>query len=303
MVIKSANINNLLETKQIDSLIQEWSANKRQTVTDQDSITFPKRFFPNYSVHFHSTECAVLYHNGLCVTPLPPQPNYVKPTHQNNFHICGIILHSQTTDYGIYSVYRTQTADPCQIFSYQWETDHIIIGGDFNIHHPFWGSNKANSISNEFLDTLTQSNLQILNSPTPTRLDPRFKTLSCIDLTLTSHNIPLPNWQVDQIHHDPDISDHFHIYITIPLKTNYDEMIYHTTWNLSSNTKWKKYHKDLSESIKSYSPSNNPTTHATEITSMIYNTAISTISFRKFIKRTNRGSTENSKPYKKQLNA
>ena len=98
--IKCQKLNHLLETKQIDILLlQEWSAIKRCRV--QDSEVFPKKFFPNYHTHFNSTETAILYHTGLCVTPLNTPTDYLKPTHQDNFHICGIILHSQTNDHGI----------------------------------------------------------------------------------------------------------------------------------------------------------------------------------------------------------
>ena len=133
---KCQQLNSLLESKQIDIvLLQEWSAVKRVRLEDPDSKIFPRKYFPNYFVHFHSTETAVLYHKGLCVTPLNLPPDYLNPEHRLNFHICGIILHFQTTDYGIYSVYRPQKADPNQIFSYPFESDHTIIGGDFNIHH------------------------------------------------------------------------------------------------------------------------------------------------------------------------
>ena len=142
---------------------------------------FPQKFFPNYLVHFHSTETAVLYHKGLCVTPLSPQDNYLKTNHRDNFHICGIILHSQTSDYGIYSVYRPQKADPNQIFQYQFETDRKYWG-DFNIHHPLWGSDRNSKQSSDFLNCPTQSN-QNFKPTNSTRLDPRNSTLTCIDIT------------------------------------------------------------------------------------------------------------------------
>ena len=133
---KCQQLNTLIESKQIDVvLLQEWSAVKRVQLNDSDSKIFPRKFFPNHFAHFLSTETAILYHKGLCVTPLNSPPEYLHPDHRLNFHICGIILHSQTTDYGIYSVYRPKKADPNQIFSYIWD-DNILIGGDFSIRHP-----------------------------------------------------------------------------------------------------------------------------------------------------------------------
>ena len=210
--LKCHHLNKILESKHIDVvLLQEWSAIKRCEINNTDSEVFPLKYFPNYLVHFHSTETAILYHKDLCVTTLNTQPNYLKPNHRLNFHTCGIILHSQTTDYGIYSVYRPQKADPNQIFQYQFETDHILIGGDFNIHHPIWGSNKACKNGTNFLKLVTESNFKILNQQTPTRIDPRNNTLTSIDLSLSSHNLRNISWKVNQTNHNPKISDHFQI--------------------------------------------------------------------------------------------
>ena len=122
---KCTKLNNILQSKQIDIvLLQEWCATKRESVvaiseTDSDSdnlVTnqtgFPSKYFPEYNAHFHSTECAILYHRDLAVTPLEKNTEYYLKNHRKNFHICGIILHSGHTDYGIYSVYRPQNADP-----------------------------------------------------------------------------------------------------------------------------------------------------------------------------------------------
>ena len=251
---KCLHLNHLLDSKQIDIvLLQEWSATKHQPVQSNTNI-FPQKFFPNYSVHFHSTECAILYHNGLCVTPLSLPPNYLKPDHRQNFHICGILLHSQSTEYAIYSVYRPQKANVSQLFSYPFESDHIIIGGDFNIHHPIWGSKNACKNGNTFLNLLTNSNLKLINLQTPTRLDPHNGTLTCIDLTLSSHNISNINWRVNHSQHNPQISDHFEIIFSIPLKPNITDNIYHSTWNLSSKNKWNKYKKSLNNSLTNFQP-------------------------------------------------
>ena len=282
---KCSQLNSLIETKQIDIvLLQEWSANKRSKVTEKENICFPKNFFPNYSAHFHSTECAILYHKGLCITPLPPQEEYLHPNHRKNFHICGILLHSQTTDYAIYSVYRPQSADPNQLFKYNFDSDHVILGGDFNIHHPLWGSDNANKKGSNFVNMLTVSKFQLLNSQTPTRIDPKNDTLSCIDLSLASHNISNIKWKVDHNNHNPQTSDHYHIYINVPLKSQHDETIYHTTWNLSSKRKWSKFQNMINQQFSTFAPPIDPSDHANKINSMIYDTAINTIGYRNYIK-------------------
>ena len=281
---KCHKLNKLLEDRQIDvALLQEWSATKRQKIT-KETNTFPENYFPNYTAHFHSTECAILYHNGLTVTPLPLPSDYLNPNHRNNFHICGIILHSQTTDYGIYSVYKPQKAQATQIFKYQFETDHIIIGGDFNIHHPLWGDSHSCRQGNDFLNSLTASNLTLQNSQTPTRLDPRSGTLTSIDLTLTSFNISNIKWRADHCNHDPSLSDHFLIFFNIPLNSHENETTYHSTWNLSSKTKWKKFKNQLHKNLNNLTNLNNASDFAEQLNSIIYDTAISTIGYRKYIR-------------------
>ena len=99
---KCYQLNKLIETKQIDTvLLQEWSATKLHVVPQEEKNIFPEKYFPNYLVHFHSTECAILFHNGLCVTPLS-LPNLSSTHHRSTS-----ILRNNSTfpgfDYGILS--------------------------------------------------------------------------------------------------------------------------------------------------------------------------------------------------------
>ena len=210
--------------------------------------------------------------------------DYYLDDHRQNFHICGIILHSEHTDYGIYSVYRPQSADPTQIFSYPFECDKYIIGGDFNIHHELWGSKHSSSKGTQFVNVLNQSNLNLLNKQTPTREDPSTFTQSAIDLTLVTTNIPKVDWSVHQHNHNPSFSDHFNIFISVPLNSHPDDKIYHSTWNLCSNTKWKKFRNKLESNLKKPFQTTDPNKQAQSITHTIYNTAISTIGYRKYLR-------------------
>ncbi|GFX62285.1 RNase H domain-containing protein [Trichonephila clavipes] len=44
----------------------------------------------------------------------------------------------------------------------------MIIFGDFNLHHPMWGSDHISRYSNEFVEWITDSNLVLLNTTVPT---------------------------------------------------------------------------------------------------------------------------------------
>ena len=122
-------INQQLISRKIDVvLLQEWCATVRRNVEDESVPNsdpqhhefphFPVEYFPDYKVHFNSTECAILYHQDLSVTPIPYESDYHCYAHRCNFHVCGIVLHTKHCDYSIYSAYRPQIADPTQIFNF-----------------------------------------------------------------------------------------------------------------------------------------------------------------------------------------
>ncbi|GFU51499.1 reverse transcriptase domain-containing protein [Trichonephila clavipes] len=64
----------------------------------------------------------------------------------------------------------------------------MIIFGDFNLHHPMWGSDHISRYSNEFVEWITDSNLVLLNTTVPTYRSSADAT-SLIDLTVCSSSI------------------------------------------------------------------------------------------------------------------
>ncbi|GBN26058.1 hypothetical protein AVEN_122817-1 [Araneus ventricosus] len=44
----------------------------------------------------------------------------------------------------------------------------VFIFGDFNLHHPLWGSDKSSPLSNDFVEWLQNSSFVLLNSSNPT---------------------------------------------------------------------------------------------------------------------------------------
>ncbi|GFW12112.1 putative RNA-directed DNA polymerase from transposon BS [Trichonephila clavipes] len=63
----------------------------------------------------------------------------------------------------------------------------MIIFGDFNLHHPMWGSDHISRYSNEFVEWINDSNL-VLNTTVPTYRSSADAT-SLIDLTVCSSSI------------------------------------------------------------------------------------------------------------------
>ncbi|GFX21393.1 putative RNA-directed DNA polymerase from transposon X-element [Trichonephila clavipes] len=64
----------------------------------------------------------------------------------------------------------------------------MIIFGDFNLHHPMWGSDHISRYSNEFVEWITDSNLVLLNTTVPTYRSSADAT-SLIDLTVCSSSM------------------------------------------------------------------------------------------------------------------
>ncbi|GFV70830.1 RNA-directed DNA polymerase from mobile element jockey [Trichonephila clavipes] len=64
----------------------------------------------------------------------------------------------------------------------------MIIFGDFNLHHPMWGSDHISRYSDEFVEWITDSNLVLLNTTVPTYRSSADAT-SLLDLTVCSSSI------------------------------------------------------------------------------------------------------------------
>ena len=107
---KCQHLNSLIETKQIDVvLLQEWSAIKRCQLKDLE--VFPTKYFPNYSVHFHSTETA-MYTTKAFVSPLylPNQTTSSKVTDKTSTFVAfSSTPKLLTTQYILYTGPKTRT--------------------------------------------------------------------------------------------------------------------------------------------------------------------------------------------------
>ena len=95
-----------------------------------------------------------------------------------------------------------------------------VLMGDFNAHHPLWGSSSSNSRGNDLQEIFSLRNLCVLNDGTKTFVHCYHQTATSIDLTVVDPSIVLDfEWSVlDDLHG----SDHYPILLKSTLKEEED---------------------------------------------------------------------------------
>lgn len=128
---------------------------------------------------------------------------------------------------------------------------HSLISGDFNSHHPLWGTVGHSRFSNEsgisLFNFITQSSHHTLLTPKGLRtfFDRRHGTYSTLDLTLGSGNFS----QIGFIQSGPGIGgDHFPIIHKFNFSPTTETMQNQRKWNLR-NINWGTYMKTINETI------------------------------------------------------
>lgn len=104
---------------------------------------------------------------------------------------------------------------------------HLLIGGDINAKHPFWGNSAECYSGRAFATWLTSSDLTLLNNGSPTYHRPP-DYYSALDITLVSPGVSL-HWGVQP---DTWSSDHYPIFLT-PINRSPTSTRRHriTNWN------------------------------------------------------------------------
>ncbi len=157
-------------------------------------------------------------------------------------------MHTKKGSIGLYSVYRPNPkSDPNQIFEYKLIGDKIIIGGDFNLHHDLWGSNKNTKQSRDFVNHLLTTEYKILNNNSPTYRSATTNNESNIDLTLISNNLKSENWK-SVCHNKFKFFDHYLIHFKIKLDIKHGYNYRRKAWKLHSK-KWPKFTSNLDKNI------------------------------------------------------
>lgn len=107
-----------------------------------------------------------------------------------------------------------------RIFAILKKSDHFLLIGDFNAHHPLWGSRRPSSAGTILSSVLEDHNCIVLNSevPTPTYISPPPRSSSVLDLAIASPGVtPLCLLRVGE---DPMGSDHRPIHVALSLSAD-----------------------------------------------------------------------------------
>lgn len=120
----------------------------------------------------------------------------------------------------------------------------FILVGDFNAHSPLWDARKRSNQTGRAIERILESqNVDILNRvDTPTYIDNRTGTTSCLDLCLISSNLSI----LAELERDIDLgSDHFPIQCTFGFTGVKSDIATSKRWKLQQ-ADWKKWSRSLS---------------------------------------------------------
>ncbi|GBM18140.1 hypothetical protein AVEN_75548-1 [Araneus ventricosus] len=132
----------------------------------------------------------------------------------------------------------------------------LFIFGDFNLHHPFWGSNRSSPLSNDFVEWLQNSSFILLNSSNPIYAAYTGSAF-LLDLSICSASIShAVNCYVSESNFE---SDHYPVTITWSILDHTPKKIKSIDWNrimsnsatvLTTNTRLNALTSKISEVIR-----------------------------------------------------
>lgn len=108
-------------------------------------------------------------------------------------------ISSPPNDLLIVSVYRHPTNSPPSIWENLFNSipasGQLIVTGDLNAHHTFWGCNRSDTIGSLLFEAFQDFSLSLINDGTPTYISYFSHASSVIDLTLVSSSLtPYCSW-------------------------------------------------------------------------------------------------------------
>ncbi|GBL79142.1 hypothetical protein AVEN_258042-1 [Araneus ventricosus] len=145
-------------------------------------------------------------------TSLPMQWDAGGFSHNFNQEVLAVEVHFKDFHFIIINLYAPQGLNIENVkYFFDSFSIPVFIFGDFNLHHPFWGSNRSSPLSNDFVEWLQNSSFILLNSSNPTYAA-YTGSASLLDLSICSASI---SHAVDCYVSESNFeSDHYPVIIT-----------------------------------------------------------------------------------------
>ncbi|KAL4082906.1 hypothetical protein QTP88_029560 [Uroleucon formosanum] len=166
---------------------------------------------------------AIATHSSLKVRPIELNPYLQRVFSINKIDIVGIEVLNIKNPPSI-SFWSCYIPGDSMISLDVWDslfklgTNNFFFGGDFNAHHPAWGSTYTSRRGNIIHDTINSLGLSVFNTGTSTHLGRPNSPNSAIAISFSSPNlIWSTTWHTLN---DPHGSDHFPIIITFNYNTH-----------------------------------------------------------------------------------
>lgn len=168
----------------------------------------------------------------------------------NRIEVCGVNIKYCNRKLTLVSVYRPPdiiiTQNEWSQFFSQFDDD-VLIGGDFNAHHPLWSGKFCCPEGRKIFDTIVVLDFFCLNKGAATRFATSFSQKSAIDISFTnSANVLSAHWEVLD---DSWGSDHLPITIEL-LGSNCNQTRFFNSYRIhSTKTNWSAVITELKDNI------------------------------------------------------
>lgn len=122
-------------------------------------------------------------------TSISAQQIPIQIPQSENYEALALKININNISFNIINLYASRGLNILSIKPFlESLSDPIFIFGDFNLHHPMWGSNHISQYSNEFVTWLTDSNFILLNHSVPTYRK-NIGSSSLLDFTLCTSSL------------------------------------------------------------------------------------------------------------------
>jgi ribonuclease HI len=206
---------------------------------------------------------AIVIHKSINSKRIPIIDNIKHLLEYHSIDLVGIEVMINDKKFYLWSIYIPPSSNPSietfnHIFSLMNRSS--LIGGDFNGHHPGWGSASSDFRGNLIFSTLSDYGFCTLNNGDATRINRPPHPDTVVDITVSSPSIALAcSWSVLS---DPFGSDHLPIIITLPCRSPLEHSFHHdknspSRFNFNA-TDWNLFSVQVASRLESFKLENSP---------------------------------------------